>query len=263
MRQFIDITETYTDSLLHFRNYMRDEEFDYYRNWFWVCQWCEENDLLEEISELTGEEITDAEEMHELEPDLFKKLSPEIQKECSDWVQDYLIQHDPGEADTRQHMSLAAPKPLHRQTWLVHFSDHAFDIALNGFKYGVDQMDKLGLTTYLSAGDKSLGGYNFAFEALSRDAEYAQGQGKYGRHAVLFQNSGIKCYHYGDNETQIVFDGREVSPRQLIYLEKDDGEWKVKSKWRDQKRGHLFQGTYRNAVKWVMSHHAQYRKLLY
>src|SRR4051812_38904112 len=103
-------------------------------------------------------------------------------------------------------------------------------------------MDKLGLTKYIGDNEKKYAGYNFAFEALGRDANWSASQGKYGKHAVLFQNSGVHCYHYGDEETQIVFYGADVSPKNIIYLRNEGGDWQVMPAYEIRGRDYLFTG---------------------
>jgi len=98
-----------------------------------------------------------------------------------------------------------------KNQWLIHFTDEANNIAEQGFKYGVDDMTKLGLTTSLGEFEKKYGGYNFAY-LLSDFPKYARGghrsnNYKYGDEAVIFNASGIKVWHYGDEEYQVIFYG--------------------------------------------------------
>ena len=37
----------------------------------------------------------------------------------------------------------------------------------------------------------------------------------------MFQNSGVHCYHYGDEENQVVFWGADVDPRDIILITHD------------------------------------------
>ena len=73
---FKSLTEKYSDDNRHFLNYMKaGNEFDPFQSWYYVCQWCEQNDYLDEVSEIVGEELTSAQDMEEHEPDVFYKLS--------------------------------------------------------------------------------------------------------------------------------------------------------------------------------------------
>lgn len=265
---FKSLTEKYSDDNRHFLNYMKaGNEFDPFQSWYYVCQWCEQNDYLDEVSEIVGEELTSAQDMEEHEPDVFYKLPPEIQKECGEWAVERHAVDDPSDAPTSHHMSLNKPQLLPRTTWLAHFTDKPWDVAREGFTKGVDRMDRLGLTTWLGDHDKDYGGYNFAFVADSRHAAWAASQGKYGGKGVLlFQNSGVHCYHYGDEEDQVVFWGADVSPKEIVLVTKEYDEWQVQGNHDlGGERGNVVykDESFEKVVKWVMQNHRQYAKHLY
>lgn len=94
-----------------------------------------------------------------------------------------------------------------KNKWLIHFSDDAREIAADGFTEGTDDMDRLALTYGVR---KKYEGYNFAYD-LDEFEKYGHGchNGgyKYGSDAVLFRASGIKVWHYGDEENQVIFYG--------------------------------------------------------
>ena len=149
---------------------------------------------------------------------------------------------------------------LIKNQWLIHFTKDAYGIAENGFKYGVDDMSKLGLTTRLSEFDKKYGGYNFAytlgdFERYARSGSYGN-KYKYGGEAVVFNASGIKVWHYGDIEPQVIFYGntaKNIIPIRFNY----DDEFYVQSK-----KGRVL---YKNeklpkVVDWIKNNYQQYRK---
>jgi hypothetical protein len=150
---------------------------------------------------------------------------------------------------------------LKPSTWLIHFSDDASDISWKGFKYGSDDMTKLGLTTYLSKDAKQYGGYNFAFVADSRDAKNAaghrSGRGKYGKEAVMFQAAGVQAYHYGDEENQVIFYGKSINPNKVVYLSKADDDWCVNGNRTN--RSCLYTGPFEDTIDWVINNHEQYR----
>jgi hypothetical protein len=192
-------------------------------------------------------------------------LKPETQKECAEDVIEYLMRHNPAEAPSTAHMMLSRQKLLPRTTWLVHFSDNADSIAAEGFKYGIDQMDKLGLTTYMGDQAKKYGGYNFAFLAGRRYDQNAAYEGKYGKSAVIFQNSGVVVSHHADEEEQVIFHGTDVDPRNIVLLERGEDGWQVMSKYNPRVRNSgrpVFRGEYKACVAWVMQHFAQYRRAL-
>jgi len=99
--------------------------------------------------------------------------------------------------------------------WLLHCSDEAHRIASEGFRRGVEDIGRLGLTTYLPESWKDYPGYNFAF-TIPDAARYAFERGgrcKYGRHMVLLKAPYVYVYHHGDSEPQAIFwgpDAREI-----------------------------------------------------
>jgi hypothetical protein len=258
------VSERYSPENSAFLRYMKDQDFDPYQAWYYVCQWLEEQDMLDEVSELLGTEVTSADELQEEEPDVFYKLDPAVQKECGTAVIDTMMSDDPTEAPSSAHMMLDNEKLLPRTTWLIHFSNDAEGIAYNGFRYGMDQMDRLGLTTYFTDNAKSQGGYNFAFLASGRYASWAASKKKYGRHAVIFQNSGVSVHHHADEEQQVVFHGADVDVRGIVYLRNSEDGWQAMSrrtKANPQVRA-LFTGDFDDCVKWVQANFVQYRRAL-
>lgn len=258
------IAEKYTMDNKYLLHYFRDDKFDPHQCWHVACDWIEENGWLKRLAKKAKKHVADAAELHWEDPDIFFLLPEEVQKECAEYCVEYLMQHDPAEAPSTAHMMLQNNKLLPRTTWLVHFSDNAEAIAYNGFKYGIDQMDKLGLTTYWNDSAKSAEGYNFAFLANGRYASYAESKGKYGREAVIFQNSGVLVHHHGDEEEQVIFKGKDVDPRGIVYLKKRDGEWMVMSTRvkRYQEARALFKGEFEDCVKWVQANFVQYRRAM-
>jgi len=142
-------------------------------------------------------------------------------------------------------------------TWLVHFSDDASAIGRNGFEFGHEDMGNLGLTTYFKdTVRKRQPGWNFAFEALSRYAKTAASRNKYGKHAVLFQAAGVSAYHAGDEEDQIMFQGKDA--KNIVTLTNDGSEWSVQ----DRNGRIIFHSDYGNVAQWVISNYNQYRNVL-
>lgn len=154
------------------------------------------------------------------------------------------------------------PKIIKNQ-WLIHFTDNANEIASKGFKYGVDDITKLGLTTHLGEFDKKYGGYNFAY-TISDFPRYAKSgfrnKGyKYGNEAVLFKASGIKLWHYGDEEPQVIFYGNTAT-NIIPILGGEKFDWGVYAK-----NGRLL---YENddllkVVEWISKNYNQYRKSIH
>jgi len=118
-----------------------------------------------------------------------------------------------------------------KPTWLIHFTDDARSIADNGFEFGHEEMDR-GLHLTTNKGERRSGpGYNFAFEVSDSNALSGD---KYGDEAVVFWGDGVKVYHYGDEEDQVIFWGKNVDPRMIFPITKSDGSWVVEHPGRDE-----------------------------
>lgn len=152
------------------------------------------------------------------------------------------------------HMDISDKNLLKRTTWLIHFSDDAYDISLEGFKIGQDNMDLLAFSDQNSFG---FPGFNFAFDASER---YFLGGAKYGTDFVMFQNSGVKAYHVGDAEQQVMFYGPDVNPKDIIYVKGYKGTYEVMDKNSDRT---LYRDDLKQVVNWIKNNHFQYRKQLY
>lgn len=153
------------------------------------------------------------------------------------------------------------PKLVKKQ-WLIHFTDNADSIVKSGFKYGVSDMTKLGLTTHLGEFAKKYGGYNFAY-LLSDFPKYASGRFgygyKYGKEVVIFNASGIKVWHFGDEEPQVIFYGNTAT--NIIAITRGENEeWGLHSK-----SGKLLfeNDKLETVVKWFVNNYHQYRKNFY
>lgn len=151
---------------------------------------------------------------------------------------------------------------LVKNQWLIHFTTRSKAISRGGFSIGASDPKKLGLTSKLSNRDKEKGGYNFAF-LLSDFVDYylypsAYGpQPKYGNEAVLFKASGIRVWHNGDSEYQVIFYGNEAKDFVPITLGKK-GYWAV---WDKMGRRVLYESNDLKKVSdWVVKNYAQYRK---
>lgn len=243
--------ETYSNENSYFMRYMRSDKLDYsnidvsdtYRDWL-------EDHYPDELAEYDPSEYFDGYEFNEKFPEignefqnLFEKGKISIKENFGGY--------------TKGSMSLDSKKYLPRTTWLLHFSDNARDIARNGFIYGADEMDRLALTTNFS--DKTRfahKGYNFAFTVPSRDASNAASEGKYGREAVMFMSSGVKTYHYGDEEHQVVFWGNSV--KEFVYIANEDGTWIVKGNYRND-RDYYKNDDLDNVVRWIIENYQQYK----
>jgi hypothetical protein len=287
MRNFIDLlAEKYSSDNADLLRYLKNDDPDPYGLWWAICNWLDENDYLDEVAQQIGEELPDMDALHEMDAEVFFKLEADLQRDALQGAKDWMYQHDAANAPTKMHVDLRGDKLLPRTTWLIHFSDEAERIADEGFTHGVSDIDRLGLTTHLHPNEKAYGGYNFAFRAGDRMAEAAAKSKKYGKHAVMFQNSGVHTFHIGDAENQIIFWGADVDPKSIVFLRYYGDDWAVQAR-RNIKSGTniLYRGgfqTYDDAtraarahrgirndddnpvgvVNWVIQNYHQYRRYL-
>ena len=143
--------------------------------------------------------------------------------------------------------------------WLVHFTEHAHDIAHEGFTRGVDDYTKLGLTTRMGDFEKKYGGYNFAYDIDDFHKYYRNRHGhKYGSEAVMFVASGIRVSHYSDEEPQMIFYGNTA--KDIIPITETDGGYGVCS----VKTGDVLYESeeIKDVVYWISKNFVQYRKQL-
>lgn len=148
-----------------------------------------------------------------------------------EWAEQQISSSTGPDRPVYEHMSY---ERLVKPTWLVHFTDDPEKIASDGFKYGWESLEGLGLTTHFTDKARKRGpGFNFAFTIGSRDAKNAarghhRDGSKYGKHAVVFWAGGVEAYHYGDEENQVVFWGPEVQPSRIFAIWNDgDNSWYV------------------------------------
>ena len=279
--RYRELLEVYSEDNTYLLRHLKNDVFDAGSHWWAVSNIIMKNDKFRRAMEkvLKVKRIGYADQIEDQDPEIFYQLPTYIQKEIGEQTKEWLIKYDPSDAPTSTHLTVQKNQPLHRLTWLVHFTDKPDNIATKGFTIGMSDPDKLGLTTYFHSDsfDKAHGGYNFAFIADSKDAKNAStGHGyqpKYGNHAVMFQNSGIHVYHYADEENQIIFWGPDVKPRDIVVLHNNSGDWEVMARtfyYKDKTPSFdkvLYKGgkegsNFEQCVDWVMNNFQQYRKAL-
>jgi hypothetical protein len=187
-----------------------------------------------------------------------QKADPVTLKGFKGWLDD-VPRHRVPPSERPIYDTFSGARLLPPSTWLVHFSDEAWGIAHDGFAKGQDEWEfrRLALTGSWKEPDGP--GWNFAFQALGRDALVAAREFKYGEGAVLFQSAGVEAFHNGDEESQVMFLGRLVRRVVLLGYDKDSGEWYVYDRRIDRS---LRSGTYEQVARWVIDHHVQYRKAI-
>jgi hypothetical protein len=198
-------------------------------------------------------------------PEWLSQHNKELFKQYGSWLKYKVDSHslDVGDPEYPAWSFFGSPSLVKNQ-WLIHFTSDADGIAAHGFKYGVDDMTKLGLTTNLSDFEKKFGGYNFAYllSDFKRHASqgYTRGGGwKYGNEAVIFRASGIRTEHYGDEEPQVIFYGNTA--RDIIPVESGENKnYAFKSKLTGRI---LYEADdLQELVYWLVRHFDQYRKHL-
>lgn len=150
---------------------------------------------------------------------------------------------------------------LVKNQWLIHFTKDARSIAAEGFRYGVNEIDKLGLTTSLGEFEKKYGGYNFSYllSDFQRYGYKGHGKYKYGDEAVIFRASGIKVWHHGDEEPQVIFYGNTATDI-IPITEGENNKWAVRS---SKTMKSLYEDDeLQKIVDWISKNYEQYRKSL-
>lgn len=150
---------------------------------------------------------------------------------------------------------------LVKNQWLIHFTDDADGIARDGFKYGVSDMTKLGLTTSLGEFEKKYGGYNFAYKLsdFRRYGGHSDSRFKYGKEAVIFRASGLQLWHHGDQEPQVIFYGN-TAQNIIPITSGENSSWALRSNLTSRI---LFEDdALETVVNWLVKNYPQYRRHL-
>jgi hypothetical protein len=163
-------------------------------------------------------------------------LSPQMQRLFAEFMQDHgydrdMLHDDPHNAPAWMQVSPNQTTLLPKTTWLVHFTDHADEIAQQGFTQGVENLDQLHLTRLGDAfgnverRTSEQPGYNFGYQVGQTDLDHRVGG--YGANAVMFQGRGVPVYHAGDREDQVIFYGPYVPRTRIIVLRHVGQVWQA------------------------------------
>jgi len=187
--------------------------------------------------------------------DILYEMTKQEKDDYKKWLEDIISKGKiTPDALSPSYLHMEYRSIINPNTWLIHFTNNAYAISRRGFRHGTEDMNTLGLTTHLTKKEK---GWNFAFEPLSKHAGYAAQNKKYGKNAVLFRGAaGVKVYHYGDEEEQIIFVGENA--RDIVPLFRSEQGWTVEST-EDEKP--LVEGNYEKVVSWVMNNYEQYKRI--
>jgi hypothetical protein len=210
------------------KNYLNSDEDTKYKDVSYNITWLL-NDFIDTIDledYFSNDEVDKLESM--LENDVENYEIFELDFITDEFLIDYgkYVENNTNGSDMPTTFFFSDAEIIKRQ-WLIHLTDHAKDVWSNGFKYGTYDMTELGLTTYKTQDSKQYGGYNFAytindFERYGDTGDHRHNF-KYGDEAILFRSSGVRAYHYGDDEYQTIFWGDNASD--IIWLEYGEIEW--------------------------------------
>lgn len=152
-----------------------------------------------------------------------------------------------------------------KNDWLVHFSEFYEKIAYEGFLFGVRRGDMKGLalSTWKSLDDKELinmDGYVFCYPL---NQFYTNLFGR-GTGFVIFQGSGIKVYHKGDNEFQVIT--MKDSAKNFIPVHWNDNEDRYEIRDKESEKVYWvgkedsFEDMMENLNDWIENNIRQYGK---
>jgi hypothetical protein len=164
------------------------------------------------LSKLFKTSIDDIDDMYEYSGEFDAELLELPATIRREFIEQYMTS---GSGNTIQYMNLAQYTLLPRTTWLIHFSDHAKKIMQSGFSIGVSDMQNLAFAN-LDNQVKTIG-YNFATILGSDASENILKNKRYGKDAIIFQNSGVLVKHKYDGQEQVIFYGPDVKPSNMIY----------------------------------------------
>ncbi|RLI70089.1 hypothetical protein DRO91_07115 [Candidatus Heimdallarchaeota archaeon] len=225
--QYLQLREAETNvpEIHWLKQYLQERSIDVaqYRDEF--LRWPGSDDILERLN--INPKILKSDEYGDKFYEVVEKINQEMTEDERNEFASYLSSISGWEEEAPTWTFLDFNRMIKPGTWLVHFSKNADEIALHGFEKGVQDMTKLGLTTYLPWYEKQWAGYNFAFTADSRHARWAANQGKYGNEAVMFQSAGVEASHWGDEEDQVIFWGPAIDQDKIVYLKRIYDNWCV------------------------------------
>jgi hypothetical protein len=247
------LLEYIDNNLIYLRDYINasdedkkkdlPEEFYYYFEDFY-----EDNldEILDNYPDFYIENYSDIEGVEQLQNDYI-----DIYNDFATWLLEKIEKQDLhiNDSDYPSWIFFDNAKILKNQ-WLIHFTDDAIGIAKEGFKYGVYDITKLGLTRHLSKYDKDISGYNFAFTT------YDTLNKNYGKEFVMFRASGLRLYHYNDEEYQVIFYGEQAKDI-IPIIRGDEYDYSI----REKNTYNIIYETddIENIINWVKNNALQYK----
>ncbi len=202
-----------------------------------------------------------------------QKENPIIFKKFGEYLFDKILHNKIDEPLPSWKYFNSAPEIIKKQ-WLIHFTNEANSIAVEGFKRGVKDPDNLGVGIGMETGNhgndihinKDINQnkyYNFAYLLQDFDkygVDEDAGVYKYGDEAVMFKASGIKMWHNTDDEPQVIFDGKTAI--NIIPITRNDSDDWVCYSLKNRKQLYANEKL-NNVVNWIVQNYNQYRSLLH
>jgi len=204
--------------------------------------------------------LDDPDQIMSLYPEDFSKDTYQDYFRLGEWEDPSWYQRD---HEAPSWFNLTNPK-LFKNQWVLHYTNDAEQIAQQGFKYGADDLSRLGgrVSNALQE-QRSSGNFNFGYNT-SNPSQYEAGHGKYGREAVLLKASGVEAWHSGDGEQQVIFAGNTAKDILPITSSNYGSGWLVGGLGkggRPDGEGDAFP-TLIKAVEWAKKNHAQYKNVM-
>jgi len=128
--------------------------------------------------------------------------------------------------------ALSDPELIQNQ-WLIHFTDNAEEIQEYGFVYGVADLWDAAWTNETEDVSKTEG-YNYAFAVKDFLHDQSAAWQVYGKEAVLFRADGIRVWHIGDDEHQVIFWGRDAADMVVLQPDPTIPGWVALSEYDDE-----------------------------
>jgi len=152
---------------------------------------------------------------------------------------------------------LSSPKAVKNQ-WLIHFTNDAEAIACDGFEYGQPDYRRLGNQPTMSTDAyRTRGDYNFAY--LLSDKDHKKGF-RYAHEAVVFRADGVRAFHEGDYEHQVIFMG--YAAEDIVPLVNRYDEWFANGYGRNGVYDEDGFKTITEAAEWVARNFQKYQDKL-
>lgn len=110
--------------------------------------------------------------------------------------------------------------------WLVHFTsekESQESILESQCFHGISNLYNLAISA--GADEWVEDGFCFSFDLENIYENFKSGYSHYGDKGILFKSNGVKLYHNGDNEHQVIFIGNQVSKLIPFWYDSDTKEF--------------------------------------